>query len=486
MTYKKCPEVNVTTQLSPNSSPVLMTKSLQENDLRISTTKRSALGKSFYGDEDVSPLRETLEKGKEDKLSRSLQENDLRSRRKSKTIERDSSLSPDVSSTTRKSKNNLSRSLQEKDFQNSRRKLSLDQLEQNSSLGQDKSNRLRNSLSPIVPARSSYRAQSRNSHHEDNFCQDDSSLVNSDVFEQNHTRQNRLLPTANMVQDKNRRRSSPGTFYEDESSEKSCDILRRSSDGRLSKSGKNNLSPSRTLQEKSRRRRKSGGNSVDVDGNGKTNSSPLIRFTSVDSDDGNFEQDPIPLHHSFSTIDDFKFKNSPTRLTVSASAADLRAMQVKFDTTLNSGSEPNLTSTPKVGLMGSFNGLQSWFKERRGSKPEDKNAEASGDSSNNGVEDSSSNIHLYMILDDTVMLAHLHSTWDNCLLVSGYWSTQQYQGPFPFSFQSVNGGVEGVINSCHFVLEDVSFIFLRIRLSSFPRKEDLRRQLLETSQTGAD
>ena len=428
MTYKKCSGLS---QQSPNSSPVLTTKSLQENDLKKSTKKCSASAESVYYDQDALPLRGTLEKVKGDKLSRSLQESDLGSRRKCKNIERESSLSPDISNASRKSKINMSRSLQEKDLKNSQRKISWNQLE-------EKSNR--SSLSPILPARRT--SQGRNSHDEEDLHENDSSFANSDVFERNETKQNRLLPRPNMAREKTRRKSSPGTFYEDESSDQSCDFLRRSSDGRLSKSGKNNrsrfkhtasdgnlsksqesksLSPklSDTTNNLTTSRRKSGGSSFDEDRNLKTRNSPLIRLTSVDSDGGEFEQDPdIPLHHSFSTIDDFMSKNKPTRLTVSASAADLRAMQVKFDSNLNSGSEPNLTSTPKAGLMGSFNGLQSWFKERRVSKLGDKNSEASGDSSNNVMEESSSNLHLYMILDDTVMLAHLHSTWDNCLLVS--------------------------------------------------------------------
>jgi hypothetical protein len=405
---------------------------LQKNDLKNSTKKCSASAESVYYDQDAIPLRGTSEKVKGDKLSRSLQESDLGSRRKCKNIERESSLSPDVSNASRKSIGNLSRSLQEKDLKNSQRKISWNQLE-------EKSNR--SSLSPILPARRT--SQGRNSHDEEDLHENDSSLANSDVFERNKTKQNRLLPRPNMAREKTRRKSSPGTFYEDESSDQSCDFLRRSSDGRLSKSGKNNRSrfkhtasdgnlsksqESKSLSPKlsdttssgnnlTTSRRKSGGSSFDEDRNFKTRNSPLIRLTSVDSDGGEFEQDPdIPLHHSFSTIDDFKSKNNPTRLTVSASAADLRTMQVKFDSNLNSGSEPNLTSTPKAGLMGSFNGLQSWFKERRVSKP--GAAEASGDSNSNVMEESSTNLHLYMILDDTVMLAHLHSTWDNCLLVS--------------------------------------------------------------------
>ena len=103
--------------------------------------------------------------------------------------------------------------------------------------------------------------------------------------------------------------------------------------------------------------------------NSKTTPIPLFKFSSFDSEDENCETNPLPLHHSFSTVDDFRFKNSAnaTRLTASAGAADLRAAFVELNpklSNLNSGSEPNLTSAPKGGLMGSFNGLQSWFKER--------------------------------------------------------------------------------------------------------------------------
>ena len=318
MTYnKKTSELDLPAQPSPNSSPVLLSKSLQESDLRDSGKIRWSLG-----GEDVLPLAGASRKEK-DKLSKSLQENDLKSRRKSttKTLEGDSSLRPDVSKTSRKSKNNLSRSLQENDLKSPRRKLSSHQSEENYSHSQEKSSKSGHSFSPILPARRSrIRKQSRNSLDEDYLCENDSSLANSGSFEP--------------------------------------------------------------------------------------------------SDDRNFEQSSMPLHHSFSTIDDFRSKNKPSRLTVSTSAADLRAMQVRFDANLNSGSEPNLTSTPKGGLMGILNGLQSWFKERRGPKPGDKNAEASGDSSDSVVEEGSSDIHLYMILDDTVMLAYLRSTWDNCLLVS--------------------------------------------------------------------
>ena len=475
MTYKKASEF-VSQQLTPSSSPILLTKSLQENDLRNSREDSGSVDEIRYDGQDVFPWGGASRKER-DKLSKSLQENDLKNpRRKSPSISRleeNNSLRP---STSRKPKDNLSRSLQENDLKHSRRKLGSDHLEENYAHRQDKS---KHNLSPILPpGRTRIRKQSRNSLDDDYSYENNSSL---DTFEANQEQQNRLLPTAKSLQEKTRRKSSPGTFYEDESLDQNSEFLMRSNDGRLPKAGENNLSPTtRTLKEKSRRKsspvtfiakteafdqnssftrrlsdgrlsksaenslspkpvartlpgRKSGSNTLspnedgrfDQDANSKTRTSPLIKFSSVDSEDGDYESNSIPLHYSFSTIDDFRSKNSPTRLTVSASAADLRAMQVKFDPTLSSGSEPNLTSTPKSGLMGSFNGLQSWFKERRSSKPGDKNAgvdksagQYSGDLDGSFKEEGSSEIHLYMILDDTVMLSYLRSIWDNCLLVS--------------------------------------------------------------------
>ncbi|CAB4025186.1 Hypothetical predicted protein, partial [Paramuricea clavata] len=237
VTYKKGSEF-VSQQLTPNSSPNLLTKSLQENDLRNSR-------------EDSRSVDEIRYDGQEDKLSKSLQEYDVKSsRRKSPSISRleeNSSLRP---STSRKPKDNLSRSLQENDLKHSRRKLSSDHLEENYAHRQDKS---KHSLSPILPpGRTRIRKQSRNSLGDDYSYENDSSL---DTFEANQEQQNRLLPTAKRSQEKTRRKSSPGTFYEDESLDQNSDFLMRSNDGRLTKAGENNLSPTtRTLKEKSRRK----------------------------------------------------------------------------------------------------------------------------------------------------------------------------------------------------------------------------------------
>ena len=435
LSYKKGSESDVLTQLTPNSSPSLLTKSLQENDLRNFRQKSSSL--SDLG-QNASPLRK-------DKLSRSLQENDLKnSRRKSSrnTLEEKGSLRPETSNASRKTNNNLSKSLQENDLRNSRIKLSSNEWQK------------QNLMSPILPPRKSRATKtSRNSIEEDFSNENDSSLANSDTSGQNQGQQNRLLPTATIVQEKSRRKCSSGAFSKDQSAlNHSSDFLRRSNNDCVSKSSKSNSPIARTSPEKARRkssaltfdeddffekntdflRSSNDGSLAQLSQNSlsqelaaralpektKIRNSPLIKFSSVDSEDGSFEHNSVPLHHSFTTIDDFRSKNSqPTRLTASASAADLRAMQVRFEPTLNSGSEPNLTSTPKSGFM-------SWFKERRGPKSGDRSAKvgkssdgSSGDLDDSFNEEASSEIHLYMILDDTIMLAYLRSIWDNCLLV---------------------------------------------------------------------
>lgn len=391
----------------------------------------------------MGDLGQNASPSRKDKLSKSLQENDLKSsrRKSSRNSLEEEGLRPELSNASRKTNNHLSKSLQENDLRNSRMKLSSNEWQK------------QNLMSPILPPRKSRVTKaSRDSIEEDFLNENDSSVANYDTSGPKQVQQNRLLPTAKIVQNKSRRKSSSGAFSEDEFAfNQSSDFLRRSNNNRISKSGKNNSPTARTPQEISRR--KSGavnlhdddyiGKDTDFlrssnDGNlaqlsqnglspelvtralpGKTRHSPLIKFNSVDSEDGSFEHNSIALHHSFTTVDDFKSKNShPTRLTASASAADLRAMQVKFEPTLKSGSESNLTSTPKSGLM-------SWFKERRGPKSGDSSAEvgkssdgSSGDFDDSFSEEASSEIHLYMILDDTVMLAYLRSIWDNCLLVS--------------------------------------------------------------------
>ena len=387
VTYKQSSEPLDSTHAPTNLSP--LSKSLQKNDLR----KSRSVDENDNVSERISPLAERARK-ESGKLSRSLQENDLKSTRKK-------------SVSSRKIEQSLSRSFQGDDL---RRKLSSNQLD-DSSLCQEKVRKPHKSMSPILPSRrKGIRKQSETSLDEDDLYENDSSLANSDTLGAIQRQQARLLqlPTSKSLEEKTRRRSSPSTFNEDKYLSRSWDF-NRSNIVDLSKSDSNKLSPTTRISNKDSRRK---------------SSPPLLKFNSFESDDGNSDQNSLPLYHSFSTVDDFKSKNNPTRLTVSASAADLRAMHVKFDATLNSGSTPNLTSTPKSGIMGNINGLQSWFKERRGAKPGGKSSRESGtehpsgDLENGPAPEAPSEIHLYMILDDTVMLAYLRSIWDNCLLVS--------------------------------------------------------------------
>ena len=424
LTYKKGgSDTDLQAQLTPNSSPSLLTRSLQENDLRNSKQKSNSLGN----------VSQNVSAARKDKLSKSLQENDLKNsklRSTGNTLEEKSSLRPGPSNALKKS--SLSRSLKENDLRNPRRLSSSNEWTQKS-----------NAMSPILPPRKDRMTikTDRDSIEEDFWYEKDSSLADSDTSGPNQAQQNRRLPTVKIVQEKNRRKSSPGALSEDDSAlNEGSDFVRRSNNDRLSKNS----------QEKSRRR--SGAVSFDdsdfenadslsssndgslaklsqnslspelvtraLRGQEKTRRARLMKFSSINSEDGSFEHDSIPLHHSFTTINDFKSKNShPVRLTASASAADLRAMQVKFEPILNSGSETNLTSTPKSGFI-------SWLKERRGPKSGDKSAGvgkssdgSSSDFDDSFTEEAFSEIHLYMILDDTVMLAYLRSIWDNCLLV---------------------------------------------------------------------
>lgn len=160
---------------------------------------------------------------------------------------------------------------------------------------------------------------------------------------------------------------------------------------------------------------------------------PLLTHRSFESESesGECDAEQVSLHHSCSSLDHFKSKTKadnawPMRLTASANAADLRAAKqnlVHEERLSTSGSEPNLISSQKErGLLSSFNGLQRRLRERRASKTagaEKKSVQLSGNERKElEDEDKSEEIHLYMLLDDTVMLAYLRSTWDNCLLVS--------------------------------------------------------------------
>ena len=424
LTYKKSgPDTDLQAQLTPNSSPSLLTRSLQENDLRNSRQKSNSLGN----------VSQNVSAARKDKLSKSLQENDLKNsklRSTGNTLEEKAYPKSGPSNALKKS--SFSRSLQENDLRNSRRISSSNEWTQKS-----------NAMSPMLPPRKNRVTikTGRDSIEEDFWYEKDSSLADSGTSGSNQAQQNRQLPTVKIVQEKNRRKSSPGALSKEVSAlNESSDFVRRSNHDRLSKNSR----------EKSRRRSgavtfddsdfenadslsssndaslaKLSQNSLSPElvtraltGQDKTRRVPLMKFSSINSEDGLFEHHPIPLHHSFTTINDFKSKNShPVRLTASASAVDLRAMQVKFEPILNSGSETNLTSTPKSGFI-------SWLKERRGPKSGDKSAGVgkSSDGSSSDFDDSFteevfSEIHLYMILDDTVMLAYLPSIWDNCLLV---------------------------------------------------------------------
>lgn len=161
---------------------------------------------------------------------------------------------------------------------------------------------------------------------------------------------------------------------------------------------------------------------------------PLLTYSSFESESGEHDTKQVPLHHSCSSLDHFKTKTiadnvRPVRLTASANAADLRAAKgniLNEERLLMSGSEQNLISSQKErGLLSSFNGLQRRFsRQRRSSKTpgaEKKSVRLSGSEGKElEDEDKSEEIHLYMLLDDTVMLAYLRSTWDNCLLVSAF------------------------------------------------------------------
>lgn len=156
---------------------------------------------------------------------------------------------------------------------------------------------------------------------------------------------------------------------------------------------------------------------------------PLLTCNSLESEEGELETKPLSLHHSCSSLDDFKPKNNIkfTRLSVSANAAELKAAKrVIFDknrlSTLHSSSQPNLWSASKErGIWSSFNGLQKRFRERKSSVSTKKSSHFLEDSSEELFSEDNlkfDEIHLYMLLDETVMLAYLRSTWDNCLLVS--------------------------------------------------------------------
>lgn len=465
MTYKKTSSSEEPTQIAPTSSAILSSKSLQENDLTV--TKRNS---SCSDGENVSPLRKKEYLQENDlrhskKNSSSLGgENILPSRRKghlSKSLQenelRNLSCAPDVSSALRKT-DNLSKSLQENDLRQ-KPGFNLKLKDGYSIYNQEK---YRHSLSPILPTRR-IRRKKQGSYVDEGHYENDSSLANSGKFQPD---QNRLLSTPGNLQEQMRRRSSPGKFCQSVA-------VDQDSDGRHLNSGKDELlSRPKKLKEKSRRKSSpitlhseddyfdhnlyfTNHGHLAMGGPPKTilravptqdfntpkqtscskasdenfdskRSLPLINYTYIGNEDVDFDSKSGPLHHSFSTPDDFMSKNKDTRLTASAGAADLRALKVSFDPTLNSGSEPSSTSTPKDGSTGSFQWLQNWFKARRGSKfavtnsDVGKSPEQSSDLDGSSIEDraTSSEIHLYMLLDGSVMLAYLRSTWDNCLLVS--------------------------------------------------------------------
>lgn len=350
VTYKKVLEPNVATQLNSQSLPISMKKSLQENDFTNLSKKSASFDRK--GECGQNALLYGRASRITDNLSKSLQEKDLKhSTRKSSA----NPFHPGVPYSYRGIQDNLSRSLPENGMK----------LKEEYSFGQDESKNTKHYTSPILPSqRGRMKKNSRNSWQEDDNI-NETSLANSSTCVPNREEQNRLLPRAGTLQKTSRRNSN--------SPNKSS----------TPKSGPNTLFSDESDYQ-------------------------------IDREYEDFESKPLPLHHSFSTVDDFKQKNSPTRLTVSASAADLRAMQVKFDPALTSGSEPNLASKQKRSLI-------SWFKGRRGSKNAkvDRSSEQfSGELDESLVEEGSSEISLYMTLDDSVMLAYLRSTWENCSIVS--------------------------------------------------------------------
>ncbi|XP_028398411.1 uncharacterized protein C12orf56 homolog [Dendronephthya gigantea] len=324
-------------------------------------------------------------------MSKSLQDNEFRNlSKKSTSFDKkgnDGENATPSGRISRKIKQNLSKSLQENDLKHSTHKSNRlgesdsspgmqgnlsrslpenelqQELEEEYLFGQDKSKNPKHNMSPILSLQKGrVKKKSRNSLHED------------DINDRTRVEQNILLPRAGTLQKTSGQKSNTSN--------------------KLSLSGPNSA--------------------LSDEGNHQ-----------IDRQYENFESNLLPLHHSFSTIDDFKHKNSPTRLTVSASAVDLRAMKVKFDSSVNSGSEPNLTSTQKRSLF-------SWFKGRSGSKNaglDKSSGQFSGDFDESLVEEGSSEINLYMTLDDSVMLAYLRSTWENCLLNSSVKFAKEERSP---------------------------------------------------------
>ena len=146
--------------------------------------------------------------------------------------------------------------------------------------------------------------------------------------------------------------------------------------------------------------------------------SPLAPFNS--------ENKEAPLHHSCSSLDNLKQRSNvkSLRLSASANAVDLRTA-VKDENRLTksfSGTTVGSSSKEK-GLLGTFHDFQKRRREcktsRSLSNETEKTDVTSNDEKEKLIEEKTSyRLEFYMLLDKTVMLAYIRSTWDNCLLVS--------------------------------------------------------------------